>query len=380
MQFMNLDTNAIYNQLSKIEVQLERQNTYNRDYIDHKMIECDHARDQLDKINTQVTHELTNLEIHFSILEEEFNNKKRNELTNNSEILNKYNTGKERELAVELLLSSELTEINKFSRKILALKNLSGVIKAKQSIMTSKLRNIQDQFRMMCEYLKANVGSALPAENDPTVQRMANIYGELDKLAEASNEFNSEDVETVEVENTEEETKEQGSDIEDNSVQEATKTPDENDAVEIDSSEIVIDDSATVFKSETNNDASADVDLSGLDLGDTSDKQAESSVAEETVSDVSNSEDSSSEEESSDLDMDSVLDGIEIDPTEKSSKTVSSDEGDESTTLEDILTSKDAEVKNLHISGDKSKKVVEDSASTSSEVDINSILDDLSNM
>ena len=401
---MNLDTNAIYDQLSKIEVQLERQNTYNRDYIDHKMIECDAARDVLDKLNTKVTHELTNLEIHHSILEEEFNNKKRNELTNNNEVLKKYNTGKEREAAVELILIKDLTEINKFSRKILALKNLSGVIKTKQSIMTTKLRNLQDQFRMMCEYLKANVGSANPNDDDPTVQRMAKIYGELDKLAEDSNEFSSEYVEEIDTA--------QDSSIEDNSVPGNSQTPAENDAVEVETSDIDIGDSVTnssVTEVDAAIDTSADVDISGIDLGnndtvESSDASVEVEEDKTTSTEGENSEQTETssdeeEEESSDLDMDSVLDGIGTE-TEVIDVTTESDTSEEVVTLEDVLTSQKDEVvskepstkqkvkeeptpkvvKNQSKSEKSKKKVVEDAASVSSNVDIDNILDDLSNM
>jgi hypothetical protein len=407
MNFMNLDTNAIYDQLSKIEVHLERQNTYNRDYIDHKMIECDAARDVLDKINTKVTHELTNLEIHHSILEEEFNNKKRNELTNNNEVLKKYNTGKEREAAVELILNKELSEISKFSRKILALKNLSGVIKTKQSIMTTKLRNLQDQFRMMCEYLKANVGSANPNANDPTVQRMAKIYGELDKLAEDSSEFNTENVEDTD---TTEETIEQESNVEDNSVPGNSQTPAENDAVEVETSDI--DDTITnppVTDVELVIDTSADVDISGIDLGnndsvESSDASVEVEEDKTTSTEGENSEQaetsSNEEEESSELDMDSVLDGIGTVSEEVSDVTTESDTAGEGITLEDVLTTQKDEVISdepttkqkvkeepapkivkSQSKGEKSKKkVVEDSASVSSNVDIDNILDDLSNM
>jgi hypothetical protein len=401
---MTIDINTVYEQLSKIDVPLERQHTYNRNYIDQKMIECDHARDLLDKLNTKVTHELTNLEINHSILEEEFNNKKRNELANNTELAKKYVTGKERESAAELILSDSLTEMNKVSRKLLALKNLAGVIKTKQSIMNSKLRNLQDQFRMMCEYLKVNV----PSPDDKTIEGFARTLGELDKLAAASS-FNSDDVEEAE-ETIEQDTAEEISTPGDSQPSGEHDTTDVDIAIDLSDT---VSSPSPVTQQASNDSPSEDVDTSDLGLSNN-----DSSVSDKTeqIADP-DQEEESSEEEASILDMDTILDGLDAVPGEEleisGDSDSSSNEGGEGTTLEDVISNKGAVVtdepanktagqreptlkektptKTTQTSTKSTpektsgppkttgKKVLkEDAATTAGEVDIDSILDELS--
>jgi hypothetical protein len=399
----NLDTNFIYDQISKIEVPLEMQSTYNRHYIDQKIVECDKALDLLDKINTKVVRELTNYEIRQSIVEEEINNKKRNEFANNQDLLKKYATGKERESAIELLMKDSMAEFNKLSRKILALRSLSGLIKTKQSIIIKKMRNIQDQSRMMSDLLKINV----PLPDDKDTAKLMKALGGVEALersleAEEGKEF-----------------------IE----QEEDVTVDNKDMdITLESDPVPSD----VTLQEPKVSSSTEVDTSDFDLGNTDSKgstviepDSVSSEEESQTSDGENPEDG----EDSDLDMDTVLDGldnisegdapVDIDsrPTNVASTAdaeieAATDVGSEENTLIDVDQGSSAEIIDESNAGtiledilsedvpvvtnkpakksgqgepsskEKSPKTAPkgDTATISGEVNIDNILDDLSNL
>jgi hypothetical protein len=400
----NLDTNLIYEQISKIEVPLEMQSTYNRHYIDQKIVECDKALDLLDKINTKVVRELTNYEIRQSIVEEEINNKKRNEFANNQDLLKKYATGKERESAIELLMKDSMAEFNKLSRKILSLRSLSGLIKTKQSIIIKKMRNIQDQSRMMSDLIKINV----PLPDDKDTAKLMKALGGVEALersleAEEGKEF-IEQEEDVTVDNKDTDTD-----------------------ITLESDPVPSD----VTQQEPKVSTSTEVDTSDLDLGNT-DSKGSSAIEPDSVSSEEESQTSDGENpeggEDSDLDMDTVLDGLDnisegdapmdIDsgPTNVASTAdaeieadtdVSSDgntsididqgsstevigESSAGTILEDILSEDVPVVTNKPAkksgqgepsSKDKSPKIApkEDTATIPGDVNIDNILDDLSN-
>jgi hypothetical protein len=387
----NIDINLIYDKLSKIEVPLERQQGYNRHYIDQKLVESDQALDSLDKINTQVVQELTNFEIRLSIIEEEIANKKRNELTNNKEILKKYSTGKERESAVELLIMDSMAEFSKLSRRILALKNLSGIIKTKQSIIIKKMRNIQDQSRMMSELLKVNV--PLPDDKD-TAFLMKNLR-EVEKLEES--------LEADEVSETSEYIEED----QDNGASqlEPNKNVSEQDATIENSMDIDISMGSDSSDSNTSEVSTGSFDIE-MDLGldstvsqssETSEQESTSETESDTLSEENTSE---SEESESELDMDSVLDGLDQEDSSEVPEATELSGG--AVALEDIFSGEDAvvtdesakkpdqgeptskgksPVKSKESSTKSSKKVLkEDEATVPGDVSIDNILDDLGNL
>lgn len=399
----NLDTNLIYDQISKIDIPLEMQSMYNHHYIDQKIVECDKALDALDKVNTKVIRELTNYEIRQSIVEEEINNKKRNEFANNQELLKKYATGKERESAIELLMKDSMAEFNKLNRKILALRSLSGLIKTKQSIIIKKMRSIQDQFKMMSDLLRVNV----PLPEDKDTAKLMKALGNVEEL-----ERNIE-------------------------AEEATESIEQNDDITVGSkgnTDIVLESDSMpsdVTVQESKVSSSTEVDISDLDLGNTDSKGSSvvepNSASPEEESKTSNGE-NPEDDGDSDLDMDTVLDGLDdmpegdapfdIDsgPTDNASAVdaevvestnVSSekdtsveidqspaeivDESSENTILEDILsenvpvvTDKPAKKpgQGEPSSKEKNPKTVlkEDTATIPGDINIDNILDDLSNL
>lgn len=400
-----IDINLIYDKLSKIEVPLERQQNYNRHYIDQKIVESDKALDLLDKINTQVVQELTNYEIRQSIIEEEIANRKRNELTHNQEILKKYNTGRERESAVELLISDSMAELSKLNRRILALKNLAGIIKTKQSIIIKKMRNIQDQSRMMSELLKASV--PLPDDKD-TALLMKNLQ-EIEKLEES---LDADDVgESTEY-------------IEPN---QSSGTPQPETSEKTEDSEVATDDSFDIDLSGVSSlNDSSDIDVQKVSVNTTpgivTDFDISNTSTVDSGSDASESDDISSETDSdtsedggesgseSELDMDTVLDGLDTEDStdegagespvvELEPEPETSNKGGTDVLLEDMFSGDDAVVTEepAKKSGQReptskekspsksqpkeSKKVLkEDNATVPGDVSIDNILDDLGNL
>jgi hypothetical protein len=397
----NIDVNIIYDQLSKIEVPLEMQSTYNRHYIDQKIVECDKALDLLDKINTKVVRELTNYEIRHSVVEEEINNKKRNEFANNQEILKRYSTGRERESAIELLIKDSMSEFSKLNRKILALRNLSGLIKTKQSIIIKKMRNIQDQSRMMSDLLKINV----PLPDDKDTALLTKALGGVEALERS---LDAEEVEDAR------ETQEQ-SDLIEEITEESSISIDLNESESLNASITETESTPSdVTEQVSKNTASSEVDTSDLDLGNTDPQSSTEVELDSTPTDKESetlSDETPEENEESELDMDTVLDGLDPINSSEEGTTVeiepeSSDavvnEGSEDTLLEDIISGDDTVVtdKPAKKSGQgepsskdkKSKKeskatekppekvLKEDNATAPGDVNIDNILDDLNNI
>ena len=400
----NIDINFVYDQISKIEVPLEMQSTYNRHYIDQKIVECDKALDLLDKTNTSVVRELTNYEIRCSIVDEEINNKKRNEFANNEKLMKKYGTGKEREAAVELLMGESLTDLNKLTRKIMALRSLSGLIKTKQSIIIKKMRNIQDQARMMSDLLKVNV----PLPDDRDTASLSRALGSVEAL-ERSLDLDAENVE---------ESTEFIEPVEEEKVTETAAEPEVS--ADSDSLDISFDEpeskSSPVTSQESKGSTSAEIDTSELDLGNIEVQgpaKAESTSAPAEEESEPATDENSEDGEDSDLTMDTVLDGLDceegstgegsgvaVDPEPEASNGT---DGDMDTTLEDLLPSnvpvvtekpakksgqgepsaKDKSPKKSDPPAEKpsAKKVLkEEAAVVPGDVNIDNILDDLNNL
>jgi hypothetical protein len=397
----NIDVNTIYDQISKIEVPLEMQSTYNRHYIDQKIVECDRALDLLDKINTKIVRELTNYEIRHSVVEEEINNKKRNEFANNQEILKRYSTGRERESAIELLIKDSMSEFSKLNRKILALRNLSGLIKTKQSIIIKKMRNIQDQSRMMSDLLKINV----PLPDDKDTALLTKALGGVEALERS---LDAEEIEDAK------ESIEQSDII--GEITEDNTSIDLNESESLEVSLTNTDPMPSDVTKQVSSTTSSEVDTSDLDLGNTASQSSTEIELDSKPTDEESealSDETSEETEESELDMDTVLDGLDPvsnpeEGTAVENEPESSDavviEGNEDTTLEDIISgddtvvtekpakksgqrepsSKDNKSKKESVSTKKpseDKKVLkEDNATAPGDVDIGTILDDLNNI
>lgn len=190
-----VDVNAVYDQIIKIDIPLEIQHNYNGPYIDTKVVECNTALDMLDKLITNVTRELTNYEIRRNIVEEEITNKKRNELTNNDELRKKYGTGKEREIAVEMMLKDNLTERSSLDRHILNLENLLTVVKTKYSNISKKAASVKDQFRRMTDLVTSG---GVPMTPDKDTALLLKTLKDVEVLEDRAKEFDEENVGEIE--------------------------------------------------------------------------------------------------------------------------------------------------------------------------------------
>jgi len=350
-----IDINTVYEQINGINIPLEIQHGYNGNYLDVKFVECDAALDKLDKMITNVTRELTNYEIRRSIVDEGIENKKRNELTNNKDLRKQYPTAKEREIAVEMMLKEDLAERCSLDRHILGLENLLSVIKTKYSSISKKTGNVKDQFRRMGDLVRAGGVSMAPDKDTALLMQT------LADVERREKEFDIDNVEEAE-ENV-------GQDSEDDiSVPEAVESLSTQGSLNENLDEIEIDISVTTPSPVTHTEPDAitetseDVVLSSSNEGN----NESDSLVLTGQDDVSSGEEASSEEEEgSELDMDTILDGLDTEegsetiseeesavaePEESEEaeaatpSTISEEEGDEGLILEDIFSSDDAAV------------------------------------
>jgi hypothetical protein len=348
-----IDVNSVFEDINKIEVPLEIQTGCNGSYLDTKFVECDKAADKLEKWFTKVSRELTNYEIRYSVVEEEIANKKRNELTNNTEILKKYNTGRERENAVEMLLTNSLAELNKLNRKILALKNLLGVIKTKQTIIGQKVRNLIGQASRMKDLVRFG-GVTSPQDKD-TIDLMHKL-GDIEKLEET---LDAKDVEEAQ-EFIEQDP--DGDALESGVTQKTSDSEDQiGGLVEIDvsvESTESIPSPVTQKEPEIITESSDEVVIDS-DKGNPESVSKNSPVSESEVAEPTESDPSEEGVAIDELDMDTVLDGLDPEGESESAvteevknpevldlkvPTKTADEGDENLVLEDIFSGDDAVV------------------------------------
>jgi len=336
-----LDVNSLYEELNKINIPLEIQHDYNGHYIDVKLVECDVGLDKIDRMITNVTQELTNYEIRRSIIEEEISNKKRNELTNNQELLKKYSTGKERETAVEMMLTNSMAEQCKLDRHILALENLLSVLKTKYSILNSKKASVKDQFRRMADQVKAGGISMAPDKDTALLMKT------LQDVEKREKEFETENVDEA----TEYIEPDQNGGPSETDAQQSNPEPGSQSGdlvdIDIDSIQVDVPVSSPVTQKEAEVIVSVETSSDEIVIGSSNEgnKPSDSLAPAEQES-------VSPESEEDELEVDTILDGLDMEAetesveptvTETAAPSESSKESSEDLLLEDIF-SNDAAV------------------------------------
>lgn len=295
----------IYDKLLKLDVQLEDLDNPSPSYINRKLTECAKKMSEVQMIYINQSRALTVAKRNLSIESAELEILKRKALVNNEAIRKKYTTAKERESAVDEMYEDNNKKINELENDVADFQNVLAVIRTHIQLLRARNSDIKTQARLTeLQILKLNI---LPTD-DPTIKEYAKSLGELSKLEEKLDE-------EIDLDNLD-------SVVEDKKPEEII--PDNIDEDIID----VIGSSAEENAPETNK------------LGQV--QSTSENVEIEGFSDVSASEKS---EPSEDIDMSSLMDGLDDLPgvsTLKASTAVEV-EGEEFSTVATSIATEDEE-------------------------------------
>jgi hypothetical protein len=328
---MTIDVDRIYDQLRKMEVSLEEQNYANHHYYQKVLTKCDLYVSILSKYYATARQECSKLQVQYNIQAEEIESKRRHHVANNEEIQRRYSTGREREMAIEVILKDEIADLKKKDNRLIILKDLVGVLNTWLGIMRERKRDAKEQWKILCEQSKA---ANLPDPTDKSVRELNKVIGELE--AEAA-EAGMDDNLIIEDDITSEEYIE-GDEESDNEVLEATEeTP----------SDIAVDDSEDYS---VNTD---DIEIAPGLTGPA--EKSEKSEDSSEISEIQDNSDTSSEDDPDILDMlpsgdsntkvDESSEEIQVEssdqpamePTEEATQKEPEDDNSEEVGLEDDL-------------------------------------------
>jgi len=190
---MSVNTSKIYEELLKLNINLDFENIPTPAYIQARIIECDQYQRKVEKYALQVQQEMTLAERLLKTEKLSIESKKRNTLTSN-ESIKKLPTGKEREAAVDELLEDDYHELLKLENSFCGLKDLMSSIKTVQYNLRSTFSSIKMlQKNMETQVNRLSVGSP----DDPEVKDLHNSMSEIDEM-EREEEMTLDDVESSE--------------------------------------------------------------------------------------------------------------------------------------------------------------------------------------
>lgn len=180
---------AIYDELLKLNITLNFQDTPTPAYIQEKIIECNQFQVKTERFFIEVTRDLATAERMFKTDKLDFEMLKRSTLINNEKI-KKIPTGKEREAAVDEFLESNHKSLLKLENDVNDLQSILSAIKQKQATLKSTNADIKSLAKLMEQQInRLNIGHP----DDPDVKELAATFSEIDKLEE---EIELEDVES----------------------------------------------------------------------------------------------------------------------------------------------------------------------------------------
>lgn len=332
---MPIDINAVYSQLRKMEVSLKEQSHANYHYYQKILTKCDLYVSVISKYYALAKQEFSQSQVNYNILEEEIDNKRRHHITEDESIQKKYSTGREREMAVEVLLKDEISQLKKKGNKLILLKDLCGVLNTWLSIMRERKRDAKEQWKILCEQNKA---SNMPDATDKDVKELNKVIGELE--AEARNSMD-EDLQIDEETNSDEY-------IEDDQ----EESEDIIDAAKNDDSDVDVNIS-------DNSEESEDIDISDFDsnTAETIEPPTETAVSDETDPDSSDSEDDGPDIlDMLSSDQDSSAEEVTSNQTLESPQPGAKEDNKSNDTLEDELLNDLDEIDESIIAGVEEKK------------------------
>lgn len=236
---MTIDVDKVYDNLRKMEVSLEEQSHANHHYYQKILTRCDLYVSVISKYYANARQECSKLQVQYNIQSEEIESKRRHHVANNEEIRRRYSTGREREMAIEVILKDDISGLHKKENRLIILKDLVGVLNTWLGIMRERKRDAKEQWKILCEQSRA---ANLPDPTDKSVQELNKVIGELE--AEAAEAGMNDDL-VIEDDITSEEYID-GDEESDNKVLEAAEdtsseiTVDDSENFSVDSDEIEI--------------------------------------------------------------------------------------------------------------------------------------------
>lgn len=186
----------IYDKLLKLDVQLEDLDNPSPSYINRKLTECAKKMSEVQMVYINQSRALTVAKRNLSIEKAELEILKRKALVNNEAIRKKYTTAKEREAAVDEMYEDNNQRISELENDVADFQNVLATIRTHIQLLRARNSDIKTQARLTeLQILKLNI---LPTD-DPTIKEYARSLGELSKLEEKlDEEIDLDNVETVE--------------------------------------------------------------------------------------------------------------------------------------------------------------------------------------
>lgn len=179
----------IYDDLLKLDIQLNFQDVPSPSYIQEQIIKCNSYQLKAERYFIEITRDL-------SIAERLYTTEKlnistlRTSIITNDERIKKIPTGKEREAAADEMLEDNHRELLKLENDVNDLKAILSAIRQKQSTLRSTNSDIKSLQKLMEQQVnRLNIGHP----DDPDVKDLSERFSEIDKLEE---EFELDDVES----------------------------------------------------------------------------------------------------------------------------------------------------------------------------------------
>lgn len=167
---------AIYDNLLKLNMDINFKDTPTPAYIQEKVIQCNEYQRKVEKYFVEATRDFSQYERRFRTEKLNVEILRRQTLTNNEKI-KKLPTGKEREAAVDELLEPQHKKLLELENAVNSHKDLLSAVRAVQASLKSTNSDIKTLVRLMEQIInRLNVGST----DDPDVRELKKTLSEID--------------------------------------------------------------------------------------------------------------------------------------------------------------------------------------------------------
>lgn len=179
----------IYDDLLKLDIELNFQDVPTPAYIQEKIIQCNKYQLKAERFFIEITRDLAIAERMFTVEKLNISSHRMSLLTNNESIKNKP-TGKEREAAADEMLEQNYRDLLKLENDVNDLKSILSAIRQKQTTLKSTNADIKSLQKLMEQQInRLNIGHP----DDPDIKHLSDAFREIDKLEE---EFEIDEVES----------------------------------------------------------------------------------------------------------------------------------------------------------------------------------------
>lgn len=179
----------IYDDLLKLDIELNYQDVPAPSYIQELIIKCNSYQLKVERFFIEVTRDLAVAERMYTVEKLNINTLRMSILTNDARI-KKLPTGKEREAAADEMLEKNYHDLLKLENDVNDLKSILSAIRQKQSTLKSTNADVKSLQKLMEQQInRLNIGHP----DDPDVKNLAKAFSDIEKLEE---EFELDDVES----------------------------------------------------------------------------------------------------------------------------------------------------------------------------------------